>query len=122
MVGKTEQELIKEGTPYVQGLAFYRELPKGAIIGDVEGALKILIHSQTRKILGVHMIGDLASELLHIGSIAMNLDATIDIFVDSVFNYPTLAEAYKIAALNAMNKLETNTNAPFEVDEQIAFV
>ena len=122
MVGKTEQELIKEGTPYVQGLAFYRELPKGAIIGDVEGALKILIHSQTRKILGVHMIGDLASELLHIGSIAMNLDATIDIFVDSVFNYPTLAEAYKIAALNGMNKLETNTNAPFEVDEQIAFV
>ena len=120
MVGKTEQELIKEGTPYVQGLAFYRELPKGAIIGDVDGALKMLIHSQTRKILGVHMIGDLASELLHIGAIAMNLDATIDIFVESVFNYPTLAEAYKIAALNGMNNLEANKHDSPEVADLVA--
>ena len=82
--------------------------------------MKILIHSQTRKILGVHMIGDLASELLHIGSIAMNLDATIDIFVDSVFNYPTLAEAYKIAALNGMNKLEANKQDSPEVAGLVA--
>jgi len=120
MVGKTEQELVKEDIPYVQGLAFYRELPKGAIIGDVDGALKMLIHSQTRKILGVHMIGDLASELLHIGAIAMNLDATIDIFVDNVFNYPTLAEAYKVAALNGMNNLEANKHDSPEVADLVA--
>ncbi len=106
MVGKTEQELIDEGVPYCAGNAFYREIPKAAIIGDTEGALKILFHKETRKILGVHMIGDLASELLHLGAIAMNSDATIDVFTQNVFNFPTLAEAYRIAAWNGIHNLE----------------
>ena len=106
MVGKTEQELIEAEVPYEQGLAFYRDIPKAVIIGDLDGALKILLHRETRKILGVHMIGDLASELLHIGALAINVDATIDLFVDTAFNFPTLAEAYKTAALNGINRLE----------------
>lgn len=104
-VGKQEAELVKEKVPYVIGKAFYKELARGKILGDDHGFLKILVHQDTRKILGVHIIGSHATELIHIGQVAMAFDGTIDFLVENVFNYPTLAEAYKVAAYNAYNQL-----------------
>ncbi len=105
MVGKTEGELTRERIPYEVGMAKYAELARGQIIGDDMGFLKILFHPQTRKVLGVHVIGEGASEIIHIGQAVLTFDGTIDYFRDTVFNYPTLAEAYKVAALNGLNKL-----------------
>lgn len=119
MIGQTEQELIKNETPYAQGLAFYRDLPKGAIVGDVNGALKILFHRETKKILGIHMIGELAAELLHIGSVAMNMGATIDVFTENVFNFPTLAEAFRVAAWNGIEQLEREECSPEDMEEML---
>jgi NAD(P) transhydrogenase len=104
-VGKTESELTAAGVPYEVGVARYRELARGVILGEQHGLLKLLVSAESGHILGVHIFGTGATELVHIGQTAMGLGATIDFFVDSVFNYPTLAEAYKIAALNAANKL-----------------
>jgi NAD(P) transhydrogenase len=106
MVGKTEQALQSEGVPYEQGVAFYKEIAKATMIGDDVGALKMLFHRETRKLLGVHIIGDGASELIHIGQAAMAFGGTIDYFANTVFNYPTLAEAYKVAAFNGINNLK----------------
>ena len=106
MVGKTEQQLTTEGIPYEAGIAHYSEVARGQLLGDEIGMLKLLIHQQTRKIVGVHCIGTGATELVHIGQAVMALEGTVDYFIHSVFNYPTLAEAYKIAALNGSNKLE----------------
>lgn len=106
MVGKTEQQLTSEGIPYEAGIAHYSEVARGQLLGDEIGMLKLLIHQQTRKIVGVHCIGTGATELVHIGQAVMALEGTVDYFIHSVFNYPTLAEAYKIAALNGSNKLE----------------
>jgi NAD(P) transhydrogenase len=87
------------------GVSRYRELARGAILGDSYGMLKLLVHAETRKILGVHVLGTNATELVHIGQTVMGLAGTVDYLVDAVFNYPTLAESYKTAALDATNKM-----------------
>jgi NAD(P) transhydrogenase len=105
MVGKTEEELTKQAIPYETGVARYQEIARGAIVGDEIGILKILVHRETRKLLGVHILGTAATELVHIGQSFLALGGTLDVLVDTVFNYPTFAEAYKVAALDAYNKL-----------------
>ncbi len=105
MVGQTEQELTKERVPYEVGIARYREIARGQILGDDSGLFKMLFHRQSRKLLGVHIIGTGATELLHIGQAVMSLGGGLDYFLGSVFNYPTLAECYKVAAFDAQNKL-----------------
>jgi len=104
-IGKTEEQLTDEDVPYEVGVAYYRETARGQIRGDTTGRLKIIFHRQTRDILGVHVIGEGASELLHIGQAVMILQGKVDYFIDTVFNYPTLAECYKQAAFNGVNKL-----------------
>ncbi len=104
-VGKTEDELTEESIPFEVGISRYRELARGAILGDSYGMLKLLVHSETRNLLGVHVFGTGATELVHIGQTVMGCGGTIDYLVDAVFNYPTLAESYKVAALDAMNKM-----------------
>ncbi|MEO1128505.1 MAG: Si-specific NAD(P)(+) transhydrogenase [Planctomycetota bacterium] len=105
MVGWTETKLTESDIPYESGVANYREIARGQLLGDTIGMLKLLIHQDTRQILGVHCIGTGATEIIHIGQAVMSLKGTVDYFVDTVFNYPTLAECYKVAALNAVNKL-----------------
>jgi NAD(P) transhydrogenase len=105
MVGKTEEQLTEEGIPYESGVARYREIARGNIIGDQFGMLKLLFNPHDRKILGVHIFGSQATELIHIGQAALALGGTIDYFVDTVFNYPTFAECYKMAGLRGLNKL-----------------
>ena len=105
MVGDTEEELTEKGVPYEIGCAGYKEIARGQIIGDDVGLLKILFHPETREVLGVHIIGTGATELIHIGQAVMALDGRLDYFMDSAFNYPTLAECYRVAALNGANKL-----------------
>ncbi|HEY1338710.1 MAG TPA: Si-specific NAD(P)(+) transhydrogenase [Bryobacteraceae bacterium] len=104
-IGKTEEQLTDEDVPYEVGVAYYRETARGQIRGDTTGRLKIIFHRETREILGVHIIGEGASELLHIGQAVLVLKGTVDYFVETVFNYPTLAECYKQAAFNGLNKL-----------------
>jgi NAD(P) transhydrogenase len=105
MVGKTEQDLANDDVPYEIGIARYREIAKGKIRGDETGMLKLVFHQKTGRLLGVHVIGESASELLHIGQAVMAFQGSISYFVDTVFNYPTYAEAYKIAALNGLKRL-----------------
>ncbi|MGH7453048.1 MAG: Si-specific NAD(P)(+) transhydrogenase [bacterium] len=105
MVGKTEQELTAAKIPYEVGIAKYEELAKAQMLGDETGLLKILFDPQSLKVLGVHVLGDRAAEIIHIGQAVMALGGTIEYFRDTVFNYPTLAEAYKVAALNGLNKI-----------------
>jgi NAD(P) transhydrogenase len=105
MVGATEQDLTAQRVPYEVGVARYREIARGQIIGDESGLFKMLFHRDDRRLLGVHIIGTGATELLHIGQAVLGLGAGLDYFLDTVFNYPTLAECYKVAALNAANKL-----------------
>jgi NAD(P) transhydrogenase len=104
-VGRTEEQLTREGVPYEAGVAHYREIARGQIIGDQNGFLKLLFHQESRKLLGVHIIGEGATELVHIGQMVLAHGGTIDVFIESVFNYPTLAECYKVAALAGVNKL-----------------
>jgi NAD(P) transhydrogenase len=104
-IGKTEEQLTAEDAPYEVGVAYYREIARGQIRGDTTGRLKLIFHRETKLILGVHIIGEGASELLHIGQAVMALSGTMDYFVTTVFNYPTLAECYKAAAFNGLNKL-----------------
>lgn len=105
MCGKTEEELTEAGVPYEIGKGRFREIARGQIVGDTTGMLKLCVHAETRELLGIHIIGFSASELVHIGQAVMAFKGTIDYFVDTVFNYPTLAEGYKIAALDASNRL-----------------
>ena len=105
MVGKTEKQLTEEGIPYEAGIANYSEVARAQLLGDALGMLKLLIHQETGEILGVHIIGTGATELVHIGQCAMALKGKVDFFINNVFNFPTLAEAYKVAALNGANKL-----------------
>ena len=91
--------------PYEIGTAHYREIARGQIIGDQTGLLKLIFHVDTREVLGVHIIGEGASELVHIGQAVMAFGGKIDYFVDAVFNYPTLAECYKTAGFNGINRL-----------------
>jgi NAD(P) transhydrogenase len=104
-VGKTETELTEAMTPYEVGIAHYRELARGQILGESHGLVKLLVSPDDRKLLGVHAFGAGATEVVHIGQAVMGLGGTIDYLVDAVFNYPTFAEAYKVAALDALNKL-----------------
>jgi NAD(P) transhydrogenase len=104
-VGKTEDELTESSVPFEVGIARYRELARGQIVGDSYGMLKLLVSPEDRKLLGVHVFGTGATEIVHIGQTLMGCGGTIDYLVDSVFNYPTLAESYKVAALDAMNKM-----------------
>lgn len=105
MVGWTETQLTEQDIPFESGIANYREIARGQLLGDEIGMLKLLVHQDSRHILGVHCLGSGATELVHIGQAVMALNGTVDYFVNTVFNYPTLAECYKVAALNAMNKL-----------------
>jgi len=104
-IGKTEEQLTDEDVPYEVGVAYYREIARGQIRGDTTGRLKLIFHRETLELLGVHIIGEGASELLHIGQAVLILKGKADYFVDTVFNYPTLAECYKAAAFNGLNKL-----------------
>ena len=105
MVGKTEQQLTEDKVPYEVGQARYEELTKAQMMGDDTGLLKLIFHRETLELLGVHIIGDGASELVHIGQTVLALRGGIEYLRDSVFNYPTLAQAYKVAALDGYNKL-----------------
>ena len=104
-VGKNEGQLTEEDVPYEVGVANYREIARGQIIGDTTGMLKLLFHRETRRLLGVHIIGEGATELIRIGQAVLAFEGTIDFFVNTVFNYPTLAECYKVAALAGLNRL-----------------
>jgi NAD(P) transhydrogenase len=104
-IGKTEEQLTEEDVPYEVGVAYYREIARGQIRGDTTGRLKLIFHRETRQILGVHIIGEGAAELVHIGQAVMTLNGTVDYFINTVFNYPTLAECYKAAAFNGVNRL-----------------
>ena len=105
MVGKTEDELTEAGVPYEVGKAHYREIARGQILGDSTGLLKLLFHLDTHALLGVHIIGEGASELVHIGQAVLTFGGAIEYFVNTVFNYPTLAECYKTAAFDGINRL-----------------
>jgi len=105
MVGATEEELTAARVPYEIGHAFYRETARAHIMGDTEGMLKLIFHRETLQLLGVHIIGERASELIHVGQAVIAYGGTIEYFIDNVVNYPTLSEAYKVAALNGYNRL-----------------
>ena len=104
-IGKTEEQLTADDVPYEVGMAYYRETARGQIRGDTTGRLKLIFHRETRAVLGVHIIGEDASELVHIGQAVMVLGGTVDYFIDTVFNYPTFAECYKVAAFNGLGRL-----------------
>ncbi len=101
--------------PYEVGMARFSEIARGHITGDTAGMLKLLFHRETRKLLGVHVIGESATEIVHIGQAVMALGGTIDYFRDTVFNYPTMAECYKVAALDGLNKLSLWAEAESDV-------
>jgi NAD(P) transhydrogenase len=105
MVGRTEEQLTKDRTAYEIGMARYAELAKGQMLGDEQGLLKLIFDPDSLKLLGVHIIGDRAAEIVHIGQAVLTMGGTIEYFRDSVFNYPTLAEAYKVAALDGLNRM-----------------
>jgi NAD(P) transhydrogenase len=104
-IGKTEEQLTQEDVPYEVGVAYYREIARGQISGHTDGRLKLLFHRETLDLLGVHVFGEDAAELLHIGQAVLLLKGKITYFINTVFNYPTLAECYKAAAFNGMNRL-----------------
>jgi NAD(P) transhydrogenase len=105
MVGATESELTAQKIPYETGVARYREIARGQILRDDSGFFKMLFHRETRQLLGVHVMGTAATELVHIGQAVLALGGGLDYFIETVFNYPTLAECYKVAAFDAANKL-----------------
>jgi NAD(P) transhydrogenase len=105
MVGKTEQELTQDKVPYEIGVSKFEELAKGQMLGVDTGLLKILFHRKTRQLLGVHIFGERATEIIHIGQAVLGFGGSIDYFRDAVFNYPTMAEAYKVAGLDGLNRL-----------------
>jgi NAD(P) transhydrogenase len=105
MIGQTESELSAAGVEFGVGIARYEDVAKAQLLGTVDGVLKILFDPKSLRILGVHIIGESAAELIHIGQAVLALGGTLEYFRDAVFNYPTLAEAYKVAALNGFNRL-----------------
>ena len=105
IVGRSEEELTEAGIPYEVGKASYKEISRGQILGDSVGMLKLIFHLETRELLGVAILGEGACELIHIGQAVLSLGGKIDYFVDTVFNYPTLAECYKTAAFDGINRL-----------------
>ncbi|MGB8516595.1 MAG: Si-specific NAD(P)(+) transhydrogenase [Gallionella sp.] len=105
-VGKTEKEVQQENIPYLIGRAYFKDSARGQIIGDAQGLLKLIVDTRNEKLLGVHIVGEQASELIHIGQLVMNLHGTVRDLVSNVFNYPTLAECYKLAALDCAHQLD----------------
>jgi NAD(P) transhydrogenase len=105
-VGKTEKEVQQANIPYLIGRAYFKDSARGQIIGDAQGLLKLIVDTRNEKLLGVHIVGEQASELIHIGQLVMNLNGTVRDLVANVFNYPTLAECYKLAALDCTHQLE----------------
>src|SRR3954471_10915706 len=122
MVGQSEQALTKAGTRYEIGIARYRETARGLLIADPNGLLKLLFHPESRRLLGVHVIGTGATELIHIGQTVLAANLPLDYFVESVFNYPTLAECYKVAALDGVTRIKPSlrTAPPAEMPEPVA--
>jgi len=118
MVGQTEQALTQQGVPYEVGIARYREIARGQLIADPHGILKLLFHPQSRRLLGVHAIGTGATELIHIGQTVMAAGMPIDYFVEAIFNYPTLAECYKVAALDGINRARPASETIIETSEE----
>lgn len=110
-VGKNEKEVRQENIPYLVGQAYFKDSARGQIIGDAHGLLKLIVDVRNEKLLGVHIVGEQASELIHIGQLVMNLHGTVRDLVTNVFNYPTLAECYKLAALDCMHQLEMRKNS-----------
>jgi NAD(P) transhydrogenase len=104
-VGKTEEQLTEDGVPYEVGVAFFREIARGQIRGDTTGRLKLIFNPDSKELLGVHIVGEGACELIHIGQAIFASKGTVEYFAEAVFNYPTLAECYKAAAFNGLNKL-----------------
>jgi NAD(P) transhydrogenase len=104
-VGMSEEEVRRRGIPYECGIARFRETSRGHIMGLSNGMMKMIFSIKTRRLLGVHIVGEGATELVHIGQAVLNLHGTLDYFIENTFNYPTLAEAYKIAALDAWNRM-----------------
>src|SRR5690606_34099104 len=104
-IGRPDDDLTRDAVPFEVGIARYRELARGQILGDSYGMLKLLVSPEDHKLLGVHVFGTGATELVHLGQTVMGCGGTVDYLVDAVFNYPTLAESYKVAALDAMNKM-----------------
>jgi NAD(P) transhydrogenase len=103
--GETEESCKEKGIEYVAGRALFANNPRGKITGDLEGVTKLIVDARSRKILGVHVIGERASELVHIGQTAIATGATVDLFIEMVFNYPTLADSYKYAAYDCLAAL-----------------
>jgi NAD(P) transhydrogenase len=110
-VGRTENEIQQENIPYVIGRAYFKDSARGQIIGDGQGLLKLVVNVRNEKLLGVHIVGEQASELIHIGQLVMNLNGSVRDLVSNVFNYPTLAECYKLAALDCLHQLELRKDA-----------
>ncbi|MBT3225668.1 MAG: Si-specific NAD(P)(+) transhydrogenase [Deltaproteobacteria bacterium] len=106
LIGATEQELIENRTPYEKGICLFKDLARGLIIGDRRGLLKLLFHRDTHCVLGVHICGKSATELIHIGQAVMNLGGTIEYFLENVFNFPTLSAAYKVAASDGLRRMK----------------
>jgi len=104
-VGMTEEQVRERGAPYEIGVARFRETSRGHIMGLNSGFMKMIFSLETRRLLGVHIVGEGATELIHIGQAVLNLDGGLDYFIENTFNYPTLAEAYKVAALDAWNRM-----------------
>ncbi|HEY0009523.1 MAG TPA: Si-specific NAD(P)(+) transhydrogenase [Tepidisphaeraceae bacterium] len=120
LVGQTEQQLTAAGIPYEVGIARYREIARGQLIADPNGLLKLLFHPKSRRLLGVHTFGTGATELVHIGQAVMASGMPIDYFIDTVFNYPTLAECYKVAALDGLNRLREHYTDSSSIPLEIA--
>jgi NAD(P) transhydrogenase len=110
MVGDTEDDARKKGMDVEIGRAYYRDNARGQIVNDQEGLLKLVFDAKTRKLLGVHILGERATELVHVGQAVMTFGGTIDYFIDSVFNYPTLSEVYKYAAYDGLGRLAKRSN------------
>ena len=119
MVGKTEAELSEKKVPYEVGIARFSEVERGKIVGDDSGVLKILFHRNTLQVLGVHIIGDMAAELVHVGQTVMGFEGGIDYLASAVFNYPTLGQAYRTAALDGMNKVMATQGLPDEAPSDV---
>ena len=111
-VGLTEEEVRAKAIPYEVGIARFRETSRGHIMGLQSGMMKMMFGLADKKLLGVHIVGEGATELIHIGQAVLNLGGTLDFFVQNTFNYPTLAEAYKIAALDAWNRMPLKAEPP----------
>jgi NAD(P) transhydrogenase len=123
MIGLTESEAREKGIAYEVGVARFRETSRGHIMGIECGFMKMLFALDTRRLLGVHIVGEGATELIHIGQAVLNLGGTLDYFVENTFNYPTLAEGYKIAALDAWNRMpreEPQTSTVTELKSKLA--